>query len=53
MKFMKVTATFRSGLQSSELKAAPPCRLRLAVNYPRVALKLVPSHERPNLFGCD
>ena len=37
----------------SGLKAAPPCRLRLIVSYPRVGLNLVPSQARPNLFGCD
>ncbi len=45
---MKLATLFRS-----ELKAAPPCRLRLIVSYPRVGLKMVPSQARPNLFGCD
>lgn len=43
---MKLMIPFRSGL-----KAAPPCRLRLIVSYPRVGLNLVPSQARPNLFG--
>jgi hypothetical protein len=45
---MKLVITSRSGL-----KAAPPCRFRQIVSYPRVGLNLVPSQARPNLFGCD
>jgi hypothetical protein len=45
---MKLIVPFRSGL-----KAAPPCRLRMIVSYPRVGMNLVPSQARPSLFGCD
>jgi hypothetical protein len=45
---MKLIVPFRSGL-----KAAPPCRLRMIVSYPRVGMKVVPSQARPSLFGCD
>jgi hypothetical protein len=45
---VKLKVTFRSGL-----KAAPPCRLRLIVSYPRVGMNCVPSAARPSLFGCD
>ena len=45
---MKLAIQYRSGLQ-----AAPPCRFRLIVSYPRVGINLVPSNMRPNLFGCD
>jgi len=45
---MKLMIQVRSGL-----KAAPPCRLRLIVSYPRVGMNNLPSAARPNLFGCD
>jgi hypothetical protein len=45
---VKLMVEVRSGLQ-----AAPPCRLRLIVSYPRVGMNTVPSAARPSLFGCD
>jgi hypothetical protein len=32
---------------------APPCRLRWKLAYPRVGMRQVPSHARPNLFSGD
>jgi hypothetical protein len=32
---------------------APPARLRWSLAFPRVALRHVPSHSRPSLFGGD